>query len=473
MSKWETVIGLEIHAELMTESKLFCACSSRFGADPNRSVCPVCMGHPGTMPTLNRRAVELAVRAGKMLGCTISPFSMFDRKHYAYPDLPKGYQITQFFFPICIGGALTAEEREFRLTRIHLEEDAGKLFHAGGQVLADYNRCGVPLIEIVTEPDFRSAEEASAFFRKLREVLLFAGICDGKMNEGSLRCDVNLSLHRPGEPLGERTEIKNLNSFRFLERAIHAEEARQCAILDRGERVGRQTLRFDEASGETVPMREKEEAADYRFFPEPDLPPLELSWDQIETMCRDLPEHPDHIRARLATQNGLPKDVIESLMISPSVVKRYEATAALTEFPLLCGRLYAECVRDKTVDAAHFAELCDLAGREEIARSDAKRLASRLTEEDFSPNEEAERCGMRLICDETLLAPVIAQVLAENPERVRAYREGKTELLGFFVGAVKRALPFRTSAKILSEQIERKLAADRESDGACNRFSCS
>lgn len=462
MSKWETVIGLEIHAELMTESKLFCACATRFGVEPNRSVCPICMGHPGTMPTLNRRAVELAVRAGKMLGCTISPRSLFDRKHYAYPDLPKGYQITQFFYPICIGGALCAEGREFRLTRMHLEEDAGKLFHVGGQVLADYNRCGVPLVEIVTEPDFRSAEEASAFFRKLREVLLFAGVCDGRMNEGSLRCDVNLSLHRPGEPLGERTEIKNLNSFRFLERAIRAEEERQRAILDRGERVQRQTLRFDEASGETVPMREKEEAADYRFFPEPDLPPLDLSQEQIEAICRDLPEHPDRIRARLAEQYGLPQDVIGSLMLSPAVVERYEAAAALTSFPQLCGRLYAECVRDKTVDPAHFAELCDLVGREEIARSDAKQLASRLTENDFSPAEEAERCGMRLICDGTLLAPTIAQVLADNPDRVRAYRAGKTELLGFFVGTVKRALPFRTSAKKLSEQIEQQLAADHE-----------
>ncbi len=457
MSELETVIGLEIHAELKTASKLFCSCPSRFGAPPNQSVCPICMGHPGAMPSLNRRAVSLAVRAGLALNCTVAPLSQFDRKHYAYPDLPKAYQITQFFYPLCTDGTLSVNGKNIRITRIHMEEDAGKLLHDSKETRIDYNRCGVPLIEIVTAPDFHSAKDAADFCRKLRRILLFAGVCDGKMNEGSLRCDVNLSIHRKSEPLGERTEIKNLNSFKFIEKAICAEEARQTAILNRGGTIERQTLRFDEKTGQTIPMRDKEDAADYRYFPEPDLLPLRITPEQIEAVRQSMPPLPDEIQARFSEVYRLSDEVSEQLLSSPEIAEGFEACARLTAFPLICGRLYAACVKDAAVDPVAFAALSDLAGNERISYTDAKILAAELTEHALDPIAQAEARGMLLIFDEGKIKAPLAEILAEYPDKVQDYKEGKTALLGFFIGALKRRIDFPASPKLLSEAVLKKL----------------
>src|SRR5947207_2326644 len=285
---WEAVIGLEVHAHLSTATKIFCACSTSFGAAPNTQVCPVCLGYPGALPVMNRKAVELAIRAALATGCTVHQRSVFARKNYFYPDLPKGYQISQFDEPLATGGAISG----VRLRRIHLEEDAGKLLHHGELSHVDLNRAGTPLIEIVSEPDIRSAEEADAYLTRLRQIVMYAGVCDGNMEEGSMRCDANVSVRRAGEELGTRTEVKNLNSFRFLRSAIGHEIERQTAVLERGGRVEQETRLFDPAAGETRVMRSKEEAHDYRYFPEPDLLPLEVGRDWIDDVASALPEMP-------------------------------------------------------------------------------------------------------------------------------------------------------------------------------------
>lgn len=462
MKEFELVIGLEIHAELSTESKLFCSCRSQFGAPPNHNICPICMGHPGTLPSLNRRAVELALRAGLALNCTISELSLFDRKHYAYPDLPKAYQITQFYNPLCKNGYLTVNRKRIGITQIHIEEDAGKLLHEGQKIKIDYNRCGVPLIEIVTEPSINSAEEASDFCQALRELLLFAGVCDGKMNEGSLRCDVNLSLHCPGEPLGERTEIKNLNSFKFIRKAICAEEERQLQILKSGGKIKRQTLRFDEKTEKTIPMRRKEDSADYRYFPEPDLPALRLRPEEISSARATMPPLPEELRNFLTSEYGLDAKTLDQLMVSPERIRGFLKTVENVSFPALCGRLYAECVKDLRVNPRSFAALCDLAGREEIALSDAKRLASELSVRDFDPRAEAKSQGILLVCDPDCIKAPLEKLLAEHPEKVLAYRQGKTALLGFFIGVLKNNLAFPVSPKLLAETVKKQLEKSME-----------
>src|SRR5438874_9972432 len=288
VANWEAVIGLEVHARLLTQSKIFCACPTSFGAPPNTHVCPVCLGYPGALPVLNRNAVELAMRAALATGCTIAERSIFARKNYFYPDLPKGYQISQFDEPLAAGGRIG----NVRLTRIHLEEDAGKLIHAADASLVDLNRAGVPLIETVSEPDMRSAVEADAYLTRLRQILMYADVCDGNMEEGSLRCDANVSVHRRGEPFGTRTEVKNLNSFRFLRNAIDFEIERQIRVLESGGKVSQETRLFDPSTGETRAMRSKEEAHDYRYFPEPDLFTLRVDRTWIDDVAGKLPEMP-------------------------------------------------------------------------------------------------------------------------------------------------------------------------------------
>src|SRR5437773_2254634 len=292
--QFEPVIGLEVHAHLQTASKIFCACSTAFGAPPNTHVCPVCLGYPGALPVLNRQAVELAMRAAIATGCTIHQHSIFARKNYFYPDLPKGYQISQFDQPLATGGGVGA----VRLRRIHLEEDAGKLIHTTEASLIDLNRSGVPLIEVVSEPDMRSAAEGDAYLTRLRQILMYAEVCDGNMEEGSLRCDANVSIRRPGEPLGTRTEIKNLNSFRFLRAAVDFEVARQIGVLEAGGTIDQETRLFDPAAGETRVMRSKEEAHDYRYFPDPDLLTLAVERTTIEEVARMIPELPHQRAAR-------------------------------------------------------------------------------------------------------------------------------------------------------------------------------
>ena len=316
--KYQIVIGLEVHAQLKTKSKLFCACSTQFGKEPNANTCPVCLGYPGVLPVLNKQAVDYAIKAGLALGCQIDLNSKFDRKQYFYPDLPKGYQISQFDKPLCNHGKLNIGSKEVRILRIHMEEDAGKLVHAGAErlhgsdySLVDLNRASTPLVEIVSEPDIRSAEEAVLYVKELRKVLLYLDVCDGNMQEGSLRCDVNISLNKPGEPFGTRAEIKNVNSFRSISRAIDYEYKRQSEIIDQGGTVVQETRLFDEHTGKTHSMRSKEDAHDYRYFPDPDLLPLILTQEKVDKINQTLPELPQQKKNRYVAQFSINPDSAE------------------------------------------------------------------------------------------------------------------------------------------------------------------
>ncbi len=339
MPEFEAVIGLEIHAQLLTASKIFCSCSTAFGAAPNTQVCPVCLGLPGPLPVLNREAVDLAVRAALALGCRINESSVFARKNYFYPDLPKGYQISQYERPLATGGALT----RVGITRVHMEEDAGKSIHEGfadsdRKTYVDFNRSGVPLIEIVTEPDLRSAADAAAFFSRLREILVWLGVNDGNMEEGSLRCDANVSVRRAGETaLGTKAEVKNLNSFRFLEKALDHEIERQIEIVASGARVVQETRLWDPAAGHTVSMRSKEEAHDYRYFPEPDLPPLTVDAARVERIRADMPELPEARRRRFVDRYALPEYDAAQLTQSREVSDYFEAAVAAGASPKVAG----------------------------------------------------------------------------------------------------------------------------------------
>src|SRR3954467_7868843 len=342
MTNWETIIGLEVHAQLSTESKIFCGCSTRFGSEPNANTCPVCLGLPGALPVLNRRAVELAIKASLALGCPVHSTSIFARKNYFYPDLPKGYQISQYDRPLATEGALEfelrGESRRVGIIRVHLEEDAGKSLHDGlpdsdRMTALDFNRSGVPLIEIVSHPDVKSAAEASEYFSRMRAVLVATGVTDGNMEEGSLRCDANVSVRRAGEPFGVKAEIKNLNSFRYVQRALEHEIDRQTAVLESGGTVEHETRLWDVAAGRTVSMRSKEDAHDYRYFPEPDLPPLRIERTVIEDMKRTLPELPDARRRRFMVQYALSEYDASLLTQSHALAAFFEATAAAAGNP--------------------------------------------------------------------------------------------------------------------------------------------
>ncbi|MBQ4066513.1 MAG: Asp-tRNA(Asn)/Glu-tRNA(Gln) amidotransferase subunit GatB [Clostridia bacterium] len=445
-SEYETVIGLEVHAELKTSSKIFCSCSTDFGAEPNTQVCPICLGLPGTLPTLNKRALELAVRAGLSLNCTIAEVSGFDRKNYFYPDLPKAYQITQFERPICTDGSIeieTANEKKtVGITRIHMEEDAGKLIHRGDRTLIDCNRCGVPLIEIVSEPDIRSAEEAVAYLKALRAVLLFGGVCDGKMNEGSLRCDVNLSVRRPGEPMGTRCEIKNLNSFKFIEKAIEYEAKRQIAVLESGGTVLMETRRFDENEKKTFPMRKKESQSDYRFFPEPDLPPVVLTDRDIKRIKSRLPRLPHERMAEYSSLYSIPADDCKVLTSEPETADYFEKCAACTRFPrtasnLIITELMGIARSGESIVRIlpeNIGKLSDMMGDELIGSATAKRLIREMWEQDFDPAEKAEREGLYQINDEETLLGFVRAAIAKSEKAVEDYKKGKESAIKSIIG---------------------------------------
>ena len=343
--QYEMVIGLEVHCELKTATKIFCSCPTAFGAEPNTQCCPVCTGMPGALPVLNRQVVEYAVKAGLAANCRIAPHSRQDRKNYFYPDLPKAYQISQYDLPLCENGFLEIEtetgSKRVGITRIHIEEDAGKLVHVEGQgTLVDCNRCGVPLIEIVSEPDLRSAEEVRAYLHKLRAVLLYTGVSDCRMNEGSMRCDVNLSVRRRGEEtLGTRTEMKNLNSFQFITKAIEFEFARQVDAVEAGEAIVQETRRFDQASGRTLSMRRKEDANDYRYFPDPDLPPIAVSPEELGALRGEIPALPDERKRRYVERWGITPFAAELLTLRREAADYFEETAALTRYPARGGFL--------------------------------------------------------------------------------------------------------------------------------------
>ncbi len=465
-------IGCEVHCELKTETKLFCGCKNEFGGDANTHCCPVCSGFPGTLPALNRKAVEFAVKAGLALHCKISEFSKWDRKNYFYPDLPKAWQTSQYDLPLCIGGyvvfELDGEKKRVRLNRIHLEEDAGKLVHDGGISRVDYNRCGVPLIEIVTEPDMHSAEEVVAFLTELKSVLKYTGVSDVKMQEGSLRCDVNLSVSESenGEKLGTRTETKNLNSFRSVARSIAFETRRQIDLLESGGVVEQETRRFDDNKGIGYAMRSKEDAHDYRYFPEPDLLPVVMSAADIKRIADTIPELKDARIARYTEKLGLPdydarvltedKDVSD---LFDGVVKlgadaKKASNFIMSEVLRLAKSQSSEDVELK-VSAEQLAEILKMSAADELNNLAAKQLLSFVWGTNVAPRAIAAEKGLLQSNDEGEIKAVFDRVVADNPKQTADFIAGNDKLRGYFVGQIMRASGGKANPKIINSLLDK------------------
>jgi aspartyl-tRNA(Asn)/glutamyl-tRNA(Gln) amidotransferase subunit B len=486
MVAYEAVIGLEVHAQIVTATKLFCGCSTRFGAEPNTQVCPVCLALPGTLPVPNARAVELGVKAALALGCTIRGRSVLARKNYFYPDLPKGYQISQYELPISERGRLEIEvdgvQRVIGITRLHLEEDAAKNLHGfgGGQsTLVDFNRGGVPLMEIVSEPDLRSAAEAEEYLKRLREILMAAGVNDGNLEEGSFRCDANVSIRPVGQTaLGTRAELKNINSFRFVRKAIDYEVARQQAVLSGGGQVMQETRTWSEAQGKTLAMRGKEDAMDYRYFPDPDLPPLEVKAEDIERIRAMLPELPVQRRARWQQELGLTAADAAVLSAHPALVALLEETtqalvsaaqgkvdharagkraANFIQAELLRHVEVAGLAATIPVSAASLGELLWRVESNEISGKIAKDVVGEMIATGRSPQQIIADRGLSQVSDTALIEQAARAAIAQSPDNVRAYRSGKQAVLGWFVGQVMKATAGRANPKLVNELLRKLL----------------
>ncbi len=474
--RWEAVIGLEVHAQLKTATKLFCSCSTKFGKAPNANTCPVCSGYPGVLPVLNTQAVEYALRAALALGCEIPPMSRFARKNYFYPDLPKGYQISQYELPLAVHGALDIPAgdatKRVGITRVHMEEDAGKLLHGeGGASLVDLNRAGTPLVEIVSEPDIRSAAEAAEYVRTLRSILTFADVCDGNMAEGSLRCDANVSVRPVGSTtFGTRAEIKNMNSFKFIEKAINYEIDRQIELIEDGGKVVQETRLFDSRSGRTESMRSKEEAHDYRYFPEPDLPPLVMPAARVAEVRARLPELPDARRKRLVDALALPAYDARVLTETRELADYFEAVVGAGAAPKAASNwVMGELLRSMKGEAPspaelkwpprYLAELIAMVDAGAISGSTAKSVLTEGLESGKAPAEIVEEKGLTQISDESALEAEVDAVIAANPGEVEKYRAGKEALLGFFVGQVMKRTGGKANPKRLNEIVRAKLKA--------------
>lgn len=475
MEKWKTVIGLEIHAELLTKTKIFCTCSAEFGGEQNTRCCPVCTGMPGTLPILNQTAVEYAVKAGYALNCEINKFSVFDRKNYFYPDLPKAYQISQLYRPIVGPGYVPIEvngvKKNIRINHIHLEEDAGKLVHDdfNGISMADYNRCGIPLIEIVTEPDISSAEEAMAFVEQISLLLQYAGVCDCKMEQGSLRCDVNISLMRPdAKEFGTRAEIKNINSIKSVGRAIKYEEKRQALLLEAGKKVVQETRRYNANRDKTTSMRSKENANDYRYFPEPDILQVNLTDEQLEEIRAKLPELPNQRIKKYIEQYGLSEVdaniLIQSKVISDffeSAVKAYNNPKSVAAFVL--GEFMRRInlgeidVNNISFTSEDFAQLVEMADTEKVSKNDAKTIFREMVENGGKPMDIAKAKGMIITVDTAKVEAGINDILSANSAQVEQYKNGETKVFGFIMGQCTKALKGVATPKIIKEILENKL----------------
>ena len=472
--KYEMIVGLEVHVELNTKTKIFCSCSTEFGAPVNKNVCPVCMGLPGALPVLNKKAVEYAVKAGLATGCSIAESTRLDRKNYFYPDLPKAYQISQYDTPICYGGKITLSEanakKDIRINRIHLEEDAGKLIHDSEHgTMIDYNRCGVPLIEIVSEPDIRSADEAREYLTRLRTAILYTGISDCRMNEGSFRCDVNLSVRKKGDTaLGARTEMKNINSFAFVAKAIEYEFARQVEVIESGGKIIPETRRFDAATGKTYTMRSKESAADYRFFPEPDILPFKIDAETIKRLENEIPVLPDERKRLYVKEYGLALSDADVITSNPELADYFENAAKATEFPKLAANiLLSELLAltdqqdfDCPVSFTALSELATLSGNRTINSTTVKKLiklAILPENQGVSVHALVDKYNLSQINDKALLSDILNSVIRDNPKLISDYKNGKTAAAKSLIGRVMGKTGGKANPALVARLVEEEL----------------
>lgn len=486
-TKYEAIIGLETHCQLSTQTKIFSSSSTEFGAPPNTNIDPICMGMPGVLPVLNQKVLEYAVKAGLALNCQIAPYSKFDRKQYFYPDLPKNYQISQYDLPIAEHGWLEVElvdedgnatRKKIGITRLHIEEDAGKLVHGGSDRLSgstysmvDYNRAGVPLIEIVSEPDIRSGQEAAEYAQELRRIMRYLGVSDGNMQEGSLRCDVNVSVRPVGQKkFGTKVEIKNMNSFSAIQRAIEYEIQRQTEAIEAGEKIIQETRLWEEGSQRTISMRVKEGSSDYRYFPEPDLPPLEVSTHQLEAWKAQLPELPAQKRHRYESELGLSAYDTRVLTDDCNVAAYFEATVAAggnskQAANWVMGDITAYLKNEKLtitdipLKPENLAELISIIEDGTISGKIAKDILPELLSKGGSPKQLVEKKGLILISDIKAIEAMIDEVLAANPKELEQYRAGKTKLKGFFVGQVMKKTQGRADPQLTNQLLIQKLEA--------------
>lgn len=471
---YEAVIGLEVHAQLLTKTKIFCGCSTKFGGEPNSQTCPVCLGMPGVLPVLNKKVVEYAVMLGFATNCVINKNSYFARKNYFYPDLPKGYQISQYEVPICSNGYLmvkTAQgEKRIGITRIHMEEDAGKLIHEGQHSLVDLNRTGTPLLEIVSEPDMRTSEEAVSYLKELRQILLYLGICDGNMEEGSFRCDANISVREAGETkLGTKAELKNINSFRFIQKAIDYEIERQIDVLESGGKVVQETRLFDSSKGITISMRSKEEAHDYRYFPEPDLMPVALDGDLIFAVKSSMPELPYDKKRRFISEYNLPEYDVDVLTTDKDIATFYEECVKLYNKPKAISNFFMTevlkelnerkiSIRETKLIPQHIADIFKLIDENKINQNGAKAVLPEIINSGKSPLELVEKMGLIQISGEDELISVIDDTLRENKNELKGFLSGKDKLFAFFVGQIMKKTKGKANPKVLNELLKKRLS---------------
>ncbi len=473
--QYETVIGLEVHVELATKTKIFCGCSTAFGGEPNTHTCPVCTGMPGSLPVLNKRVLEYAVAVGLATNCEITQYCKFDRKNYFYPDNPQNYQISQLYLPICRNGKVEIETENGKklvgIHEIHMEEDAGKLIHDEWDdcSLVDYNRSGVPLIEIVSEPDMRSAQEVIAYLEKLRMTIQYLGASDCKLQEGSMRADVNLSVREAGEErFGTRTEMKNLNSFKAIARAIEGERERQIDLLEAGQKVIQETRRWDDAKGESYAMRSKEDAQDYRYFPDPDLVPVVLDQAFLDEVRAKQPEFREDKMARYRREFDLPDYDIDIITASKRMADLFEATVALGAQPKKVSNwLMVETLRllkEKEMDPEdirfspeHLAKLISLADSKAVNSSVAKEVFEEMFESDIDPEKYVEEKGLKTVNDESALRRAVEKVIADNPQSVADYRGGKEKAIGFLVGQTMKAMKGKADPGMVNQLLKELL----------------
>jgi len=474
--EFETVLGLEVHTELATDTKIFCSCSTEFGGEPNTHVCEVCSGMPGTLPVLNKKVVEFAIRTGLATNCEITRYNKFDRKNYFYPDLPKAYQVSQLYLPICQNGHIDIEvngvKKSIRIKEIHMEEDAGKLIHDPWEdcTLVDYNRCGVPLLEIVSEPDFSNGEEVIAYLTKLKAILQYTGVSDCKMEQGSLRADVNLSVKPVGsKELGTRTEMKNINSFKAIARAIEGERARQIELIQEGKKVIQETRRWDDNKGASYAMRSKENAQDYRYFPEPDLVPIEIDDEWIERVRQSLPELPEAKKARYMSEYKLPEYDVDIITGSKDLVKIFEqAYEVCNNAKEVSNWIMGEVLRlasetstlpeDISFDAKNLGKLILLVKNGVVNRNTAKEVFEKMFSDNVEPEQYIEQHNLKMVNDDSAVKEVVAKVIEANPNSIAQFKEGNEKVNKFLMGQCMKQLKGKANPAIVTKILDEELA---------------